>query len=76
MVDISSLDAYFTVLLMVFGGGVGIMLRIRNQDVNRIEKKIDQVIEHLNNSTNVQTQYLAEISASLKTMIEFLKNKN
>jgi ribulose 1,5-bisphosphate carboxylase large subunit-like protein len=61
---------------MVFGGGVGIMLRIRNQDVNRIEKKIDQVIEHLNNSTNVQTQYLAEISASLKTMIEFLKNKN
>jgi ribulose 1,5-bisphosphate carboxylase large subunit-like protein len=52
------------------------MLRIRNQDVNRIEKKIDQVIEHLNNSTNVQTQYLAEISASLKTMIEFLKNKN
>jgi hypothetical protein len=76
MVDVPILDAYFTVLLMVFGGGVGIMLKVRSQDVNRIEKKIDDIIDHLNTTTSVQTQYLAEINASLKTMIEFMKNKN
>ena len=70
------LDAYFTILLMAFGGGVGIMLRIRSQDINRIERKIDNLVEQLNNSTNIQTQYLAEINASLKTMIEFMKNKS
>jgi hypothetical protein len=75
MVDVPLLDAYFTVLLMVFGGGVGIMLKVRSQDINRIERKIDNVIEQLNMSTNIQTQYLAEINASLKTMIEFMKNK-
>jgi len=76
MVDIPMLDAYFTILLMAFGGGVGIMLRIRSQDINRIERKIDNLVEQLNNSTNIQTQYLAEINASLKTMIEFMKNKS
>lgn len=72
--DVSSLDAYFAVLLMVFGGGVGIMMKVRSQDIDRVERKIDQMIENLNNSTNVQIQYLAEINASLKTMIEFMKN--
>jgi len=74
MVDIPFLNEYFAILLSVFAGGVGIMLKIRNQDINRIEKKIDNVIEHLNSTSSIQTQYLAEINASLKTMIEFMKN--
>jgi len=74
MVDIPFLNEYFTILLSVFAGGVGIMLKIRNQDINRIEKKIDNVIEHLNSTSSIQIQHLSEINASLKTMIEFMKN--
>jgi len=76
MVDIPFLNEYFAILLSVFAGGVGIMLKIRNQDINRIEKKIDNVIEHLNSTSSIQIQHLSEINASLKTMIEFMKNKN
>jgi hypothetical protein len=75
MVDVPLLNEYFTVLLAVFGGGVGIMLKVRSQDINRIERKIDNVIEHLNQNTQIQNQHLAEINASLKTMIEFMKKK-
>jgi hypothetical protein len=74
MVDVPMLDAYFTILLMVFGGGVGIMMRIRSQDVNRIERKIDNLIEHLNMATNMEIQQLTDINASLRTIIEFMKN--
>jgi hypothetical protein len=74
MVDVPMLDAYFTILLMAFGGGVGIMMKVRNQDINRIEKKIDNLIEHLNMATSMEIQQLTDINASLRTIIEFMKN--
>ena len=75
MVDIPLLDSYFAILLMVFGGGVGIMMKVRSQDINRIEKRVDDVLNLLNATSQKQTEYLSEINASLKTMIEFMKNK-
>jgi ubiquinone biosynthesis protein COQ9 len=75
MVDVPLLNEYFTVLLAVFGGGVGIMMKVRSQDINRIERRIDDVIKCLNQNTQIQNQHLAEINASLKIIVEFMKNK-